>query len=135
MPLMEFAQRAIGVPFVAGGRDFGGWDCWGLIVCAYKFCWNINLPTYKDAPPLDFAMVSSLVDEELVNWVETTDPTPGDVILLRNGLLPSHVGLIFSKGRMLHVEKGIETCIENYTSLIWKNRVVGIFKYAKSSTS
>ena len=46
MDLEQFAAEVVGipVPFMEQGRDRAGWDCWGVIVCAYREVYGIELP-------------------------------------------------------------------------------------------
>ena len=46
MDLEQFAAEVVGipVPFKEQGRDRAGWDCWGIIVCAYREVYGIELP-------------------------------------------------------------------------------------------
>jgi len=40
----EFIDRAMDVPFLEHGRDYNGWDCWGLVVCGQRDVYGVKLP-------------------------------------------------------------------------------------------
>lgn len=133
MTLAQFIARAIGVRFRTHGRDFSGWDCWGLVWRAHREVWAVALPSgtelYQSArPDADLARVMAAGRD--ASWREVTGPVrAGDVVLLRCAGWPVHVGLAIGRGRMLHVEAGIDTCIECYDRGLWKNRVMGVWRH------
>jgi cell wall-associated NlpC family hydrolase len=133
--IKDFVNLAIGVPFVDQGRSKNGWDCWGLVYCGYEFK-GVHIPSYANISALDHGKVIKQIQEGLDDWVmvSPTQVQPWDVVLIRNGSFPDHVGLVVKKGKMLHVDPYVNTCIEDYNSILWASRVVGIFRYAKFST-
>jgi cell wall-associated NlpC family hydrolase len=54
----------------------------------------------------------------------------GDGVLLRVQGQPIHVGVVAGGGFMLHIEAGIEACLERYGSPVWVNRRIGFFRHA-----
>jgi len=133
MNLTEFINLAIGVPFLDHGRDFQGWDCWGLVVRAYRECFGVEVPGYEDVSALNSKDAGELFEFHKKSWTEVPahQEHPGDVILLRHGSWPCHTGLIVKAGLMLHVDMGIDTCVESYVSGVWKKRVIGIYRHAE----
>jgi cell wall-associated NlpC family hydrolase len=131
MTLNEFTDRAVGVPFVDRGRTPSGWDCWGLIVNAYQECYGIVVPGYENISALDSREAGQMIDQQKKLWVEIPigKEHPGDVIVLRHGTWPCHVGLIVKPGFMLHVDLRIDTCVEAYNTAIWKTQVIGIYRH------
>jgi len=133
MLLTEFTKMAVGVPFLDQGRDFQGWDCWGLVVRAYRECYGVELPGYEHVSALSSREAGELFEVNRQLWTEVLgrQERPGDVIILRVGSWPCHMGLIVKAGLMLHVDMGIDTCVESYNAPIWKKQVVGIFRHAE----
>ena len=66
-------------------------------------------------------------DEE---WQMVTKPQTGNVVVIRNGLIPWHVGLVVTPDRMIHCQEDIGTTIEKFNEIMWRRRIVGFFKYA-----
>jgi cell wall-associated NlpC family hydrolase len=131
MKIEEFANLAIGVPFLDNGRDLYGWDCWGLVVRTFRECADIEVPGFDYVSALNADEVKAIFEETKNSWVEVLpgQEKPLDVIVLRNGSWPCHTGVVVKKGYMLHVDAKIDSCIEPYNSGVWKTRVVGIFRH------
>lgn len=110
MTLDEFTYQAIGVPFVEHGRDFDGWDCWGLVVTAYREVLGLNVPDYTyDGVSNYRALARNFEDRGASHWRQV-EPKPLTVALIYRRGLVIHAGLVLPKSRILHVEKGIATC-------------------------
>ena len=127
---MDFA-RYIGVPFVPLGRDMTGCDCWGLVRLFYQNELNIELPSYVYDESFNPEELNELAEKEKAAWAKVPlgEEKVGDVILLR--LLNPHVGIVLKRGTMVHIEKGIDSCVEKYNSSLWKKRIRGIYRYGK----
>jgi len=124
----------IGIPFEEDGLGPDSFNCWSLTVWVAREEFGIHLPAYSEqySTPLDYKELSNLIGKEsTTNWVEVEKgkEKPGDVIILRLRNQPIHAGLVVKRGKMLHVYEGIDTVIEDYTRLQWKNRINGIFRY------
>jgi len=131
MKLIDFINIAIGVPFLDQGRDFHGWDCWGLISRAYRECFGIELPDLDRCNVLNYEQGRELFDSLAVAYkeVELDRGRAGDVVILRG--VPCHAGLVVKAGLMIHVDEKCDTCVEPYSSGVWKTRAKGIFRHAK----
>lgn len=131
----EFANSVQGTPFKNKGRDTSGWDCWGLVVCTYRECFGIILldyqQEYEDA--LKAKEVAEAYEKHKHLWkqLQPGEERAGDVVVLRYGSWPCHVAVVATPGKMLHVERGISTCIEHYNSLTWKKKIIGFFRHAE----
>lgn len=131
MTLNEFLKRAMSppVPWVRDGRDFAGWDCWGLIVCAFREVKGVTLPSYdrKWITPLRHLRA---LENERERWRETAEPEPMDVVLMNFRGRPVHVGLVIGAGRVLHCDRTVETVIERMFEKSAPGRVEGIYRHA-----
>jgi len=98
----------------------------------YRERFGILLPgPVVDVSALDRAAIEPALDlTREAFWKAADDPRPGDVVSLRIGGAESHVGLVATPGRMLHVLEGGHAVIETYTSRRWKERVAGVYRYA-----
>jgi cell wall-associated NlpC family hydrolase len=124
----------IGIPFKREGHDRNGLDCWRLIVLIYKERLGIELPSYKDAyserSRESLCEVARLMREERTKWQKVFDPRPFDIVHLRVGDLAHHVGIVIDRSRMLHIMEGINSMIEEFTGIYWRDRIEGFFRYA-----
>lgn len=131
----QFVERAIGVPFLDHGRNWDGWDCWGLVRTYYDEVLKINLPSH-DAGYVtagdnaqDREVIQDMIDSARPMW-KPSSPEAGDVLLMRISGRPVHVGVIVDSGRFLHTEKRIGTVIERMASPMWARRIEGVYRYA-----
>jgi len=121
----------IGVPYVSGGRDPGGWDCWGVVHYVSRHVFDRELPSYadyNDASERD--EVGPIFQREaLVDWLPVSEEQPGDVVVFRILGLPTHCGLVIDPPLMLHCLKGRATVLESYRALLWRNRIEGFYRW------
>lgn len=131
MTLTEFVNRAVGVPFLDGGRDDAGWDCYGLVYCGCRDVLGIEIPAYAGfyKSTKQARLLMSISERELATtWSPVAAPQPMDGILLRVDGRPLHVGLVLDRTRFLHVEEGKETCVQEFDGLEWRQRVLGFYR-------
>lgn len=138
MTLAEFVERALPVPFVERGRDYAGWDCWGLVCCGFRDVWGITLPSYAteyEAPQRSVAGLDAMrgVVERATApaglWRPVARASAGDVIVLCLHNRPIHVGLMLDAVRFIHAEAGVGASIDQTASPLWQRRIDGIFRY------
>lgn len=139
MTLPEFINAALGVPFRERGRDYAGWDCWGLVRCAYRDVWGIDLPSYAEGYP---APARSVEGREAMRdvvqaataqggaWRAVAAPRAGDVVVLRVTGRPIHVGLLLDGERFIHAEDKVGAVIEKLASPAWSRRLDGFYRHA-----
>lgn len=130
--MKDFIAKAQGVPFRDRGRDYTGWDCWGLIWRAYRDCLGLDLTCLAEVPALQNWEAADLYEAIHRQHIEVTGKEqPGDVAVFRG--LPVHVGLVVEPGKMLHVEQGISTCVESYRGMAWRHKIIGIYRHIEKS--
>lgn len=124
-------RRYVGIPFVARGRDHDGCDCWGLVRLALGEQFGLELPRFDAYRSLrERELIQTLITAGLPDWRDVTGTErAGDVVLLRLAGRPLHVGLVVARGTMLHIEDGIDACLERYDGLAWRDRVAGIYRH------
>lgn len=134
MDIREFARLAVAVPvpFVAKGRDWSGWDCYGLVCCLYRDVFGVELRGLGDAyRDTKSARIPDLVRHEQRScWIEVRVPVPGDVVILLLRRRPWHCAVALGAGQMLHVDDdGIGTRTERIASLNWRGRLDGFWRH------
>jgi len=149
MPALVFTAPAawwnpyIGIPFREFGtnpeRD-GGLNCWCLVRWVYLQELGITMPTYLEEVDQSVTLESQLpaLNAAFVAGAAAWRPVPAgqhkpfDVVLMRRGSSACHVGIVTkpAQGRMLHIEQGINSCLENYAGGYWARRVVGVYRHA-----
>ncbi|MBE1208102.1 C40 family peptidase [Aminobacter carboxidus] len=123
----------VGLPWLDRGRDRSGVDCWGLLAMVYAERFGIVLPSFRDdyMTAADGAAVAELIEGRRECWTEIPDgdEVPGDALLMSIGGRPRHIGVIIGGSRVLHIERGAGSIIENYRSFRLRRRVLGFFRY------
>ncbi len=134
MTLDEFISKALLVKFKDKGRDYSGWNCWGLPRCAFKDILSIELPSfvddYVDAGDTKASrrVIHDIILSQKHNWEKVDQPQALDVVLFRFGDTQTHLGLMIDKNRFIHCEKRINTVIERIDSAKWQKRIEGIYR-------
>lgn len=116
--LDEWCRRAIGVPFLPHGRDYDGWDCWGLVVCAYRDVAGVAIPDYAyDSVDDHRGLITMFGDRAGGYWRQLSAPEPMAIAAIYRRGHVIHAGLVVTDRRIMHVERGIETCMESAANL------------------
>ena len=116
----------IGIPFVDGGRNNSGLDCWGLAMEMYKRQ-GIALPDY----PVSAMAVDSIANELAANeasWIKLDRPEIGCLVVLRFacGNWANHVGVYIGDGKFIHAYIKTGVCIDRLSH--WRSRIAGFYK-------
>ena len=111
MTPFQFVNKAIGVPFTEFGREYNGWDCWGLVLKGYQDVFNISLQDFDYKSVEDYkSLVQNFATRKNILWKSVEPDTFKIACIFRNHKVV-HAGLYY-ENKILHVEKGIETCLE-----------------------
>ena len=128
-----WSNKYIGIPFQEKGRDFSGLDCWGLVRLIYDQEFDIKLPSFAEQynDTNDSEHLQDLIAQYKEGW-EPCEAQEGHLVLFRLLGAESHVGICIDETRFIHVRENQSVVIENLDSPMWKNRIVGFFKYKES---
>lgn len=130
--MSEFDQF-VGLPYIDRGRDILGCDCWGLARLVTEKLRGITLPSFSEEYETseDLEAVDELIRGKMQPWdiVPKGHEQKFDFALIREGRLPSHIGVVTAPDRVLHIEKGSTSRIERYKSGPLKFRLVGFYRF------
>jgi len=125
----------VGIPFQKNNGTREGCDCWRLVVLIYRERLGIGLPDftgiYVDGSLASLKKVTRIIRDKKKEWKRVVTPAPYDVILIRTGSMLYHCGIVIDKKRMLHVMEGTDSTIEEFTSLQWRNKVEGFYRWKR----
>lgn len=136
---MSALDSYIRVPFKPQGRDWGGVDCWGLVVLYYREELGIELDSFQDVRVSNLRDIAKLVQLHRNSWQLADDPRVGDVaimkVLVRGALetpLSSHLGLVVKVGPSLGIlhaeaEKGCHIDLIGYPAV--SSRIIEYRRY------
>jgi len=115
----------IGVPFVDGGRNKAGFDCWGLA----KECFERQGIFVKDYAI--GAMESAKIDKELKTnekyWDKIDTPIVGCLVLINISCqnFADHVGIYVGNHKFLHAYAYTGVCLSPIKR--WKSHIKGYY--------
>ena len=130
---MGWENRYVGLPYIDGGRDFCGVDCWGLVRLVLREECGVDLPKYGDISARDLLRIARAMetgkDEEI--WREEMTPRAFDVVVMRlpSRAWPGHVGVMVDGKTMLHTEKGADACLVPLDHWSVAGRVIGFRRH------
>lgn len=108
---MHWGAEYIGKPWLPGGRDLSGLDCWGLVYHIYRERFGIELPAFPGVEPGDHALVAKFITEGAAtggDWQRMATGRDGCVVALGKTRALHHVGLWLDTdgGLVLHASYG-----------------------------
>lgn len=131
----DVAHRLIGIPFVDGGRDTSGMDCWGLARETMKR-FGKNVPDFT-VSCFDTVVINSLYDGERVkwSWTKVDMPEPGDLAVMNlDPLSPTmiqHVGVYVGGGRVLHTLEKRESHLIRIDDPYWSRKIKAWYRWTE----
>ena len=126
----------VGIPFVDGGRERDGLDCWGLCRLVFKEQAGIDLPRYGDISAHDLLAVARELSRGMADetWRRVEDaPRRLDVVvMLRLDAVrptPTHVGVMWDGRNVLHIEELTDSVMVPLKHPTIARRLIGIFRH------
>lgn len=106
---MHWADRYIRIPFIDGGRDHSGCDCWGMVRMVLKDQAQIEVPGYGEISAHDLASIGAGIERDAGDyeqWVEIDRPRQFDVVVMTwfGKRTTGHIGIMLDEHRILHTE-------------------------------
>lgn len=130
-------NKYVGLPFLEKGRTAEGLDCWGLARLVYKEQFEIDLPSFTSeyASVSDAEHLQELIAINKEGWEAVDTPKEGDLLLISINGSASHVGIAINETQFLHVRENRDSAIEAINARLWKNRILGAYRYSPKSAS
>lgn len=123
-----WATDWVGIPYVERGRSRDGCDCMGLVIMLHQERFGVALP--DPYCTITAAIRRDIVRQTRALYDEVSSPREGDVLHLRVRGMPLHVGYVVDECTMLHSERDVGSVAEPWNGTKWRNRVIGIYRYA-----
>lgn len=130
----------VGIPYVDGGRDHGGCDCFGLVRLVIYEQAGIELPSYDLVSASDMLRVMRCIERERAvrTWLPVDRPQPLDVVLMAHHRRPDihvHVGVMVSADMMLHTEESAAAHTTAVREPLVSARIRGFFRHQRLATN
>ena len=135
----EWFANYIGLPYKRGGRERSGIDCWGLITLVWWEQLKFLAPSFEtvqwdnataDTRRESIDRIVSAINSDIGRYqsVAWGEQRPLDGVLLRMRGAPMHCGVMIDPFRMLHIEEGTDSCIEDLRRIHWRGRVLSYYR-------
>jgi len=127
---VHWSIKYIGIPWVACGRSFEGFDCWGLVRQVYLDELSIKLPEYP-IDPKKLVSVSKAMIIGLSDWVEIEKPEDNCLVVMSKTSSPSHVGvyILGSGGLVLHSVDGGSSVVDFMMDINQQFKLVKFYRH------
>jgi cell wall-associated NlpC family hydrolase len=128
----SWAKEYVGIPFVSGGRDRNGADCYGLARLVRMEQFGDRLPLlsgdYSDADNVAETEALMRSQRPLLAGHPVEVPEAGDVCVLKFRGLPVHLGICAGGGWLLHTLKGTGSVLQRISDPQLAGRVEGWYR-------
>ena len=132
-------RKYIGIPYVTGGEDFNGVDCYTLCRLFSRNELGRELPdhsqSYRDGSVAEEAQgaIRDAFDEwksSLASrWSEVDEPEIGDVIIFNFYGAPTHCAVYIGDNKCLHACEGVSSHLADLYGGPWERRMKGIMRW------
>jgi cell wall-associated NlpC family hydrolase len=124
-------DRFIGIPYRNRGDSFEGGDCWGLVWMFHRLALGREIPRYAGYSDAEGPDIPDRITAGWQDWTEVPRDAVrrGDVLAMRVGRHPVHVGVAVDASTMLHVLEGRMSCLESFTTGAWKHALVRVGRW------
>lgn len=139
--MTRWAADYLAIPYVSGGRDEAGCDCWGLVRLVHMRQRGVLLPSYSEIETEDLravarAMLAGSDATAASPWRRVEDPATYDVVLMAGtargatgGRIPVHCGVMVDGQRVLHVEADCDAVIVGLDDPTVARRIMGVWRH------
>lgn len=120
-----WVDHYIGTPWIEGKAE-----CWHLVVKVLRRQFGIrDLPLAVASNDHRVAVDLLASHPERENWSLTDEPQEGDVVMMRRGVYPCHVGVWVAPNHVLHSLKGSGAILSHTTRLIDLGyKIAGVYR-------
>lgn len=131
--LPGYVAAYVGAPYADDGDPPKSFNCWQLFAYVARTERGIDLPDYNGpvwAGKTGLTAMRREAEAFAARFapVARGEEREGDAVLLRLRGAPIHIGMVVAKGFMLHVNSGVDACIERYFDPLWRHRIVGFYR-------
>ncbi|MBX9877640.1 MAG: C40 family peptidase [Candidatus Obscuribacterales bacterium] len=127
----KWVEQYVGLEYKDCGRGPEAFDCWGLVRQILKDQFNVDVPAYLYETSQDRKIVGPLIEDESKAYqpVEAGKEQLGDLVVLKLGNLPFHIGMVVGKGLLVHAMPETNSHLARYRDNPWKSRIRGFYRH------
>jgi cell wall-associated NlpC family hydrolase len=90
---MHWIVQYINIPYVIGGRDRTGLDCWGLVWLVYREQFGIELPEMPGIMQESTLRICREMEAHRSDWLPLEATQDGCLVVMSQRRHPHHVGI------------------------------------------
>ena len=130
--MFDWVDKYVGIPFISGGRNEKGCDCYGLVRLILEKEYNYKLPllvgNYSNA--LFFEETKNIFDKyvPLLTAEKIQKPEEKSVCLIQIRKVPCHVGIWAGDGYIIHSRNRVGSVCEKTDSLHFVGQILGWYR-------
>lgn len=124
------ARWCLDTPFMHQGRLPGvGLDCAGLVVVTLNAV-GIEVRDYRGygRVPNEGRLRRAIDGQPCLEPVEIAKAEAGDIVLVRFGREPTHIGILTGPQQIIHAYEQIGRVVEHRLDEIWQTQIVGAWR-------
>lgn len=125
----------LGVPFVDGGRDMKGMDCWGLFVEVMRR-FGYQVPDYK-VSCFDTAGIGGAFQAEIGSWQPVGVALPGMAVAMaihdKAPDMVQHFGVALDSRRFIHTLEKTGVLITRFSDPFFSKKIKGFYRWTSPS--
>jgi len=115
-----------------------GADCWGMVQLCYRELIGVEVPGYEYVyyEPGGDASAAGFIADQLgknLHFESIKSPELGSFALLCVAGNPIHVGFMLNDRQMIHTRLGVGPSVDDVTTIKWKGRILGFYKYRQTN--
>lgn len=137
---MHWSARYVGIPFLDGGRDELGCDCWGIHRLIYRNEKGIELPSYGEISADDLVAIARKIKDEKDSevWLDVIgDPRAFDTVLMTGRRVRMveieskpvradiHIGTYAGDNNVIHADFSAHSVMVPLTHPTIRHRILG----------
>lgn len=121
----------LGVPFVDGGRDMNGMDCWGLFIEVMKR-FGYAVPDYK-VSCFDAAAIGGAYSSEIGAWHQVQVAAPGLAVAMaiheKAPDMVQHFGVALDRKCFIHTLEKTGALITRVSDPFFSKKIKGFYRW------
>lgn len=139
--MTRWAADYLAIPYLPGGRDADGCDCWGLVRLVHMRERGVLLPLHCEIEGADLRAVARAMQAGSAGaagspWQQVEDPARFDVVLMFGAArgpggtrIPVHCGVMVDERQMLHIERDSDAVIVPLDHPTVVRRIMGAWRH------
>lgn len=116
----EFSHKYVGLPYAS-------YDCYELVRLFYRDILGEDFDVYNYNDSMNFEETANIINSVKHGYKKVTEPKFGDIILVMQHGLPSHLGIFINDVYFLHTTKKTGCILDRIA--VYQYKIEGIYRH------